>query len=250
MSVERRYAELRAADNDEMTLVGYAAKFNHPTLIANKFRETIAPGAFARALATKQDVRFLFNHDPNTVLGRTASGTLTLAEDSTGLLFRCLLDSANTEHKNIYASVKRQDVNECSFAFLPNGETGDEWRNDGTGPIRILKDLNLFDCSIVTHAAYGGTSVQARSAEALAALNFEQRLFHPTVRTRQRPALPAGVCYEDVLALQVSKELRALRAKLNRQADAIAADGRDAEQRAENEREIREMNRQLFPWQS
>jgi Escherichia/Staphylococcus phage prohead protease len=181
MAIERRYIqELRAGDGDGMTLAGYAAKFNTPTVIANKFREIIAPGAFTRALAAKQDVRALFNHDVNTVLGRTASGTLALAEDSTGLLFLCQLDPSNTEHKNIYASVKRQNISEMSFAFLPNGENGEEWRQSKDGLVRTLRDVDLFDISVVTRPAYAGTSVQARSEEALTALDFDKRLFPPT----------------------------------------------------------------------
>ena len=43
-----------------------------------------ATGAFTRALREKQDVRALFNHDPNRVLGRVPK-TLKLREDSVGL---------------------------------------------------------------------------------------------------------------------------------------------------------------------
>lgn len=188
VQIERRYLqELRAAESESMTLTGYAAKFNSPSSIAGKFRETIAPGAFTRALAAKQDVRFLFNHDVNRVLGRTASGTLTLSEDSNGLLFRCQLDANNSDHTNIYSSVKRGDISECSFAFLPNGEKGEEWRQEPQGLLRTLKDVNLFDVSCVTRPAYNGTSVQARSEEALRALQFEHKLFSARAVRAEEP---------------------------------------------------------------
>ena len=173
MSVEKRYAaELRvgpAEAGDEMSLVGYAAKFNLPSKDLGGFKEIIAPGAFTRALADPQtDVRCLFNHSADRVLGRQAAGTLVLKQDDTGLWFRCILDPNNTEHRNLHSSVKRGDINECSFAFTPNGPEGDHWedRKDETGKYfisRTLKDVNLFDVSAVTNPAYNNTSVAARS---------------------------------------------------------------------------------------
>jgi HK97 family phage prohead protease len=51
------------------------------------FREKIKAGAFDDALANKDDVRCLKNHDPNLILGRTKSGTLRLESNSVGLRF-------------------------------------------------------------------------------------------------------------------------------------------------------------------
>jgi uncharacterized protein len=175
MSIERRYIqELRAGQGqgDQMVLEGYAARFNSPSKDLGGFRETIAPGAFKRALAENADVRCLFNHSADKVLGRTASGTLTINEDEKGLHFRCQLDPNNTDHRNLHSSVKRGDINECSFAFTPNGPDGEDWQNvkDERGNwfiSRMLKDVNLFDVSAVTHPAYDNTSVQARAAEIL-----------------------------------------------------------------------------------
>jgi len=174
-TVEIRYAaELRTGaalggndQGEEMVLEGYAARFNQPSKDLGGFRETIKPGAFRNALANKSDVRCLFNHDASKVLGRTQSGTLTLAEDENGLKFRCQLDPNNTEHRNLYSSVKRQDVSECSFAFTPDGPEGDYWDNvkDEGGNwfiSRELRNVNLFDVSAVTHPAYAGTNVDAR----------------------------------------------------------------------------------------
>jgi HK97 family phage prohead protease len=168
-SIETRYAtELRVAPGDEMVLQGYAATFNSLSKDLGGFREMIAPGAFTRALAEKQDVRCLFNHSADKVLGRTAAGTLVLAQDEKGLSFRCQLDPKQTAHRDLHASVARGDINECSFAFSPNGDSGDVWENrkdsDGSWYIaRTLKDVNLFDVSAVTHPAYNGTNVAARA---------------------------------------------------------------------------------------
>src|SRR6476660_7289253 len=71
------------------TISGYAAVFNSETTIGGGFfgfREIIAPGAFTEAIP-RDDVRALFNHDPNMLLGRTVSGTLTLSQDKRGLKY-------------------------------------------------------------------------------------------------------------------------------------------------------------------
>ena len=78
--------EFRAASDDGAgTISGYAAVFDKLSVNLGGFREQIAPGAFDGRL--NDDVRALFNHDPNRILGRTASGTLTLKIDEVGLRY-------------------------------------------------------------------------------------------------------------------------------------------------------------------
>ena len=74
--------EIRA--DEENKIVGYAAVFNQLYVDLGPFREKIAPGAFKKTIQ-EADVRALWNHDPNFVLGRTKSGTLKLQEDDKGL---------------------------------------------------------------------------------------------------------------------------------------------------------------------
>src|SRR4051794_7249403 len=49
--------------------------------------ERILPGAFMDALTRPDDVRGLFNHSADLVLGRTKSGTMKLSADSAGLKY-------------------------------------------------------------------------------------------------------------------------------------------------------------------
>ena len=80
--------ELRAADDDgHNTIVGHAAVFGADSLNLGGFIERIAPKAFRQTLRDADDVRALWNHDPNQVLGRTTSGTLRLHTDDRGLAF-------------------------------------------------------------------------------------------------------------------------------------------------------------------
>ena len=90
MIIERRVLasnlEVRAAEGEAAVIVGHPAVFNRDSeLIAGQFIERIAPGAFAESIGKPDDVRALINHDPNLILGRNLSKTLTLREDETGL---------------------------------------------------------------------------------------------------------------------------------------------------------------------
>ncbi len=146
-------------DGGAPKLVGYAAKFGTRSSDLGGFVETIRQGAFARALREKQDVRALINHDPNQVLGRTASGTLTMQEDANGLLVE--ITPPDTRYAaDLLTLIKRGDVSQMSFAFRT---VTDEWRMVDGVPERELVDVNLFDVSPVTYPAYNDTNIAARS---------------------------------------------------------------------------------------
>ena len=174
-SIETRSfaAELRATDDAKFELCGYAAKFNTRSKNLGGFYEQIARGAFSRSLKAGDDCRALFNHDKNIILGRRGNGTLDVSEDERGLKFRCQLNRDSQQHRDIYASVKRGDISQCSFAFTVNGDAGEDWQplneKDEAGntiaAIRTLKDVNLIDVSAVTYPAYNATGVQARSTD-------------------------------------------------------------------------------------
>lgn len=153
--------EMRSAG--PMKLAGYAALYETETTIGSMFRERLASGAFASALHRRDDVRALFNHDANIVLGRTTSGTLRLSEDARGLRYE--LDLPDTsDARNLWALVQRGDVSQSSFAFSVDTE---DWPTVRSGdlPLRVVKSVHLFDVSPVTYPAYAETSVSARARQ-------------------------------------------------------------------------------------
>ena len=155
-------AEIRAMETDDGSLKvsGYAATFNREATGLN-FREVIAPGAFARSIASDQPVFLLVNHDTDGIpLASTQSGTMTLTEDNIGLRMDASLDPANPKAQEFYSALKRGDMNKMSFSFTvaPGGDT----RSEG---LRTLTDLDLFEVSGVTWPAYDSTSITARSAQ-------------------------------------------------------------------------------------
>ena len=144
------------------TIEGYAANFNSISEDLGGFREVLMPGCFADALKTS-DIRALYNHDANYVLGRNMSGTLRLQEDERGLHFE--VDPPDTSYaRDLQVSMSRGDISNCSFGFsVPEG--GDAWRKeqDGTWLRSILKVDRLYDVSPVTYPAYPSTSCAVRS---------------------------------------------------------------------------------------
>lgn len=170
--LERRnfpVSELRAVTDDKglRHISGYAAVFNSLSEDLGGFREKIAPGCFTRALK-EDDVRALWNHNSDCVLGRTKSGTLRLSEDAHGLKIECDPPDAQWA-RDLMASIERGDVDQMSFGFIvrqyPDGSRGATWAVEEGQDVRTLTDVELFDVSPVTFPAYPDTEVGLRSLE-------------------------------------------------------------------------------------
>ena len=166
-SIERRTffapIEMRA-EGDGMTFTGYAALFNSPSEPL-PFTEVIKPGAFKRSLASRNEVKLLWNHDSGTVLGSLRAGTMQLAEDAKGLKVIAKLPDTQAG-RDAAVLLKRGDVSAMSFGFrVPEG--GDSWSADGSE--RSLNSVRLHEVSIVAFPAYPATDGQAgvRSKTAL-----------------------------------------------------------------------------------
>jgi hypothetical protein len=143
-------------------IAGYAARFNSMSENLGGFRERIAPGAFGKSLLDA-DVRALWNHDANIVLGRNKSGTLRLMEDDVGLHFEVDMPETQLVRDMVMAPIERGDVSQCSFGFYT---IEDSWENVDGEMIRTLLKCELLDVSPVTYPAYPETNVAARSLEA------------------------------------------------------------------------------------
>ncbi len=158
--------ELRE-EGDEMSLTGYAALFNSRSENLGGFTEVIAPGAFARSLKSRNDIKLLWNHDTSAVLGSTRAGTLKLFEDEKGLRVEAILP--NTTHgRDAKELIKRKDVTGFSFGFTIPGRGGDEWNAEGTE--RTLKSVRLHEVSLTPFPAYTATNgtAQVRGLDKLA----------------------------------------------------------------------------------
>jgi HK97 family phage prohead protease len=147
---------------------GYALKWDARSSNLGGFRERVANGATSESIGL-DDIRALFNHDPNLILGRNRSNTLRLSEDSTGLHYE--VDMPDTTYsRDLATAMERGDVSQSSFGFRV-GTDGDKWSEDDDGfPLRTLQRINLFDVSPVTYPAYNDSTsgVGSRALELLA----------------------------------------------------------------------------------
>ena len=162
MNFERRTAnegvELREEGNT-MTAIGYASVFNRLSQNLGGFVEQVRSGTFSKTIQ-EADVRALFNHDADQVLGRSKSGTLRLQEDEKGLRYE--IDLPNTQlGRDIAALLERGDISQSSFGF---STISDEWGVTEDGyPLRTLTEVKLRDVSPVTFPAYTSSEASLRS---------------------------------------------------------------------------------------
>jgi HK97 family phage prohead protease len=172
MDLERRFFALEGltvetrGEGKGAVIRGHAAVFNQLSEDLGGFREQIAPGAFATAIDGSDDVRALFNHDANYILGRNRSKTLRMKEDSRGLAIEIDAPDTQTIRDLVLAPIERGDVSQMSFGFTvrPNGQ---DWAKDDEGRVvRTLKALRTFDVSPVVFPAYPQTDVGLRELRA------------------------------------------------------------------------------------
>ena len=155
--------ELRAKDGGGSTLRGYAARFNSAYEMWHRdmgtFYEEVGRDAFKNADLT--DVRVLFNHDPNQILGRTKSGTARVGVDENGLWYEVDLPQSA---EAVREAVSRGDITQSSWGFSLR-ESGDKWEiRTGGKKHRLLTDVEtVYDASPVTFPANPDTTVAKRS---------------------------------------------------------------------------------------
>jgi len=167
---ERSYkVEMRVEGGDEPKIRGHAAVFNKLSVDLMGFKEKVAPGAFIQSIENS-DIRALWNHNPDYVLGRNKSGTLSLEEDKKGLAIE--ISPPDTQWaRDLMETIKRGDVDQMSFAFQVKK---DSWDETGKESVRTLEEVELFDVSPVTYPAYPQTDVKVRSAFENAGLDSEK----------------------------------------------------------------------------
>lgn len=161
--IERRTVtapvELRDLGDGNWQIAGYGYVYNSWSEDLGGFREMIMPGAGDEVMANNPDIRGLFNHDPNLVLGRTAAGTMKVELDSIGS--RYVINPPDTSYaRDLRSLLQRGDVNQSSFAFRV-GAGGSTWEEDpeSDGLLRrITKFSGMYDHSPVTYPAYSATT--------------------------------------------------------------------------------------------
>lgn len=167
--------ELRVNENESGNSVieGHAAVFDSWSETLGgifPFQEIVRKGAFNESIG-RDDIRALFNHDPNYVLGRNRAGTLELVEDDVGLRVR-ITPPDTTWAKDLQASIRRGDITQMSIGFIVED---DKWSTRDGMDVREIRKVQLFDVSPVTFPAYTATDVGVRAMEEYNGYKAEQR---------------------------------------------------------------------------
>ena len=171
----------RSDESGGPVIAGYFAVFNSDYEIWPGAREQVAPGAFSKCL--DGDVRALADHDTRLVLGRTTAGTLVLKEDERGLYGEIKINENDSDAMNLYARVQRGDITQCSFGFdivdeefyeEPGGQTC-RW---------IIREVILYEVSVVTFPAYEATQVTARQKDRANIQKRQTEVWRKTMKER------------------------------------------------------------------
>ena len=156
-------SDFKSRENGEQKIIeGYFIVYNQEIELWRDFYEEINFGACTESIA-KNDIRALFNHRSEIVLGRNTIGTLVLREDNHGIFGSITINCSDTEALNIYERVKRGDISGCSFGFYPTEERYVD-RSDG-GKKCIVEKADILEVSICTFPAYPQTQIEARQKD-------------------------------------------------------------------------------------
>lgn len=157
------------SEGEQRRIEGYAAVFDVPSdplmeWEGGRLIERVERGAFTKTLR-EADIRALINHNPSLILGRNKAKTLSLAEDERGL--KVVILPPDTQFaRDLEVSMERGDIDQMSFLFRITKAFVERAKDETTGVTtytRYLREVRLFDVSVVTFPAYPDTDAQVRS---------------------------------------------------------------------------------------
>jgi hypothetical protein len=177
---------------------GYAVVYNRLSLDLGGFKERILPGAFDAVLAKRggRDLVSYFNHDPNVMLGRESSGTLTVGGDDKGVWFEVTPPATRAD---VLELVSRRDVKGASFTFSVD-KGGEGWTTDDKGrAIREIRAASIYELGPVVSPAYVATSAT------VAMRSYQQWLESQGVTVPELPAVNSRAIDNTVLRLKAAR---------------------------------------------
>lgn len=160
--------EVRADDNNDMIVEGYATTFNQPYELLRYsdyvLIEQVDSGAFSEC--DMSDVILQYNHE-GRVFARTRNKTLELTIDGHGLKVRAHLGGTELG-RQLYEEIKGGYTDRMSFGFTvktDKREILDDYESGVTTVIRTITGIDkLYDVSPVSYPANDNTVItSARS---------------------------------------------------------------------------------------
>jgi HK97 family phage prohead protease len=173
---EYRSADFTDVEVTDMDFRGYAAVFDTPwneALIEKMgYVESVARGAFRKALTIGNNVPLLWQHERRDMLATTKSGNLKIREDGKGLLVEAKLPR-NPLGEYVRSMIEAGDVRGMSYGIAT--EPGkNRVRREGDRYHRRVTDINrIIDTTLTWEPAYEATTVELR-AEAFTAAPLQE----------------------------------------------------------------------------
>lgn len=136
------YYEIKEADGAGQ-FSGYASVFN----IEDSYHDIILPSAFSRTLQrenAKDEIKMLWQHSHDKPIGHFN----VIKEDSVGLYVEGQIMLDIQQGREAYELIKQKSVSGLSIGYIVRDADYDSKNN-----IRIIKDIELFEISIVTFPA-------------------------------------------------------------------------------------------------
>lgn len=165
--------EVRAGKaKDEVSIEGYASVTEEGYTMsdwAGDYTEVVRQGAFAKTLSENPAVQLLLNHG-GLSMAYTKAGSLRLAEDDHGLHIGADVNTQRHDVSDMVHALRDGDVDEMSFAFYVRRQ---QWSPDYDQRDILEVDIHKGDVSVVNFGANPATTVDARAAQLVEALDDE-----------------------------------------------------------------------------
>lgn len=160
-TIDINLSKLKTRDTGDgtMQIQGYGMLFNQPS-VPMPFIEYFDPHSLDGVDLSK--VLLLYGHEPNQILARADSKTLTVKVDDKGLFFTAILPNTTLGH-DTYNNILAGNLRGCSVGFnIADG--GDAWSSDQDGNTihTIYQISDLAEISITPIPAYEETSVSVQ----------------------------------------------------------------------------------------
>ena len=131
--------ELKESVEQKGIFTGYASVFNN----IDSDNDVIVKGAFSNSLA-KRKIKLLWQHKTDEPIGLI----LEANEDDTGLYVKCQINLETEKGAETYSNLKMGILDKMSIGFKTL-----DYELDKTKGVRILKEIDLYEISIVTFPA-------------------------------------------------------------------------------------------------
>jgi HK97 family phage prohead protease len=160
----------RTADSNVINCC--VAPYDSPSMDFGGFKEIFAPGCFRDSLASGDDIRVLFNHKWDCVIGRMSARTAYFYDTPEGLNFDSHPPDAQWA-RDLLVSMERGDITQGSASFWIQEA---HWETRNGQKLRVIDKARLLECSVHSFGMYQTShSAVQKQIPTAAATTFQQQ---------------------------------------------------------------------------